>query len=299
MENRAHALAAGLFVIFLSTSIAMIAIWFNGDTITRNHYQVVSRTSVTGLNPQAAVYYNGVNIGKVEAIHFDPENMNQILIDISIDQNVTLTQRTYAQLGYQGITGLAYIQLHDHNKQDGPLEEDMQISMLPSLLDEVTVSGQELLSNTNQLAKQAQLLLNDQNQAKISQILLNVERASNHFDRVIDQLQLGIESFTGFTAETRTILTHLDQLSQEVYSIMARINQPGGIIDNLSESSEVLADTLPKIETMSNSITRSAHSADRVLSQLEHHPQSLLFGKPPPQPGPGEEGFVSPLENTQ
>jgi len=299
MENRAHALAAGIFVIFLSISVAFIALWFNGDNIIRNNYQVVSKTSVTGLNPQAAVYYNGVNIGKVEAIHFDPENMNQILIDISIDQNVTLTRSTYAQLGYQGITGLAYLQLNDDKKQGEPLEEDTQISMMPSLLDEVTVSGQELLSNTNQLAKKAQLLLNDQNQAQISQILTNVERASNHFDRVIDQLQLGIESFTGFTSETRTILTHLDQLSQELHNIMTKINQQGGIIDNLSESSEALADTLPKIKEMSNSITRSAHNADRVLSQLEHHPESLLFGRPPPQPGPGEDGFVSPPEHTK
>jgi phospholipid/cholesterol/gamma-HCH transport system substrate-binding protein len=80
---------------------------------------------------------------------------------------------------------------------------------------------------------------------------------------------------------------------------MAKINQQGGIIDNLSESSEVLADTLPTIQKMSNSITQSAHSADRVLSQLEQNPQSLLFGRPSPQPGPGEEGFVSPLESTQ
>ncbi len=299
MENRAHALVAGIFVIFLSVSVALIALWFNGDNITRNKFQVISKTSVAGLNPQAAVYYQGVNIGKVDAIYFDPENMHQILIDISIDQNVKLTQSTYAQLGYQGITGLAYLQLHDDKKREEPLDEDAHISMLPSLLDEVTVSGQELLSNVNQLTKQAQLLLNDQNQAQISQILTNAEHTSNHLDRVIDQLQLGIESFTGFTSETRMVLTHLDQLSQEVYSIMTKINQQGGIIDNLSESSEVLADTLPKIQKMSNSITRSARSADRVLSQLEHHPQSLLFGRPSPQPGPGEDGFVPPPEHTR
>lgn len=297
MENRAHALAAGIFVILLSASVALIALWFNGDNITRNNYQVVSTTSVTGLNPQASVYYQGVNIGKVNAIYFDSENMNQILIDISIDHNIRPTQGTYAQLGYQGITGLAYLQLNIGNKNKDPLETDTQIPMQPSLLDEVTVSGQELLSNANQLAKQTHLLLSDNNQAQISQILTNVAHTSNDLNRVIDQLQLGIESFTGFTSETRTILTHLDQLSQEVHSIMTKINQQGGVIDNLSESSEVLADTLPKIQKMSNSITQSAHSADRVLSQLEHHPQSLLFGKPSPPPGPGEDGFVPPPEH--
>lgn len=299
MENRAHALVAGLFVILMSVSVVLIAIWFNGDNISRNSYQVVSKTSVTGLNPQASVYYQGVNIGKVEAIYFDPDNMQQILIDISIDQNVKLTEDTYAKLGYQGITGLAYLQLNDDNRHDKPLETDTKIPMMPSLLDEVTVSGQELLSNANQMIKQTQLLLNEQNQTQISQILINIERTSSQFYHVINQLQVGIESLTGFTSETRTILNHLDQLSLEVHKIVTKINQQGGIIDNLSEGSEVLVDTLPKIHKMSDSITRSAHNADRILSQLERHPQSLLFGKPSPQPGPGENGFVSPQENKQ
>ena len=298
MENRAHALAAGIFVIFLSASVVLIAIWLNGDNITRIKYQVVSKTSVTGLNPQASVYYQGVNIGKVEAIYFDPDNRQQILIDISVDQNVRLTQGTYAKLGYQGITGLAYLQLTDDNKHDKPLEADTQLSMLPSLLDEVTVSGQELLSNANQLTKQAQHLLNKQNQTQISQILMNMERTSSHFYHVINQLELGIESFTEFTSETRTALTHLDQLSLEAHSIVTKINQQGGIIDNLTEGSEVLVDTLPKIHKMSDSIARSAISADRILSQLDRHPQSLLFGRPLPQPGPGENGFDSPQANT-
>ena len=29
MENRAHALAAGLFVIFLSAAVAAVAMWFS------------------------------------------------------------------------------------------------------------------------------------------------------------------------------------------------------------------------------------------------------------------------------
>ncbi len=31
MENRAHALAAGLFVIFLSAAMAAVAMWLSGD----------------------------------------------------------------------------------------------------------------------------------------------------------------------------------------------------------------------------------------------------------------------------
>ena len=36
MENRAHALAAGLFVILLSMAVAAVAMWFSGGTATRD-----------------------------------------------------------------------------------------------------------------------------------------------------------------------------------------------------------------------------------------------------------------------
>src|SRR4030066_281604 len=113
MENRAHALVAGIFVIFLSITITLVAMWFSGNTVQRNSYLVVTKESVSGLNPQSAVHYRGVNIGKVESIEFDPDNLHQILIHISINQNVALSKSVYAQLGYQGVTGLAYIQLND------------------------------------------------------------------------------------------------------------------------------------------------------------------------------------------
>src|SRR5687768_10024122 len=111
MENRAHALVAGLFVIFLSIAVALVAMRFSGSNIKYNPYLVVTKESVSGLNPQSSVLYRGVNIGKVESIMFDPNNLHRILIQISVDENVALSKSVYAQLGYQGVTGLAYIQL--------------------------------------------------------------------------------------------------------------------------------------------------------------------------------------------
>ena len=154
MENRAHALIAGFFVISLSIAALVVAKWFKADAIEHDHYQVITLESVTGLNLQASVYYRGVNIGKVERIYFDPENMNQIIIDIAIDGRIQLPGNIYAQLGYQGITGLAYVQLrNDATISPDVLPEDTQIQMRPSLLDEVAGYGQNILNNVNELVR--------------------------------------------------------------------------------------------------------------------------------------------------
>ena len=47
MENKAHALAAGLFVLLLGLALAASVAWFQGDHTERVRYTVVSRSAVT------------------------------------------------------------------------------------------------------------------------------------------------------------------------------------------------------------------------------------------------------------
>ena len=256
MENRAHALVAGIFVIFLSIAIALVTVWFSGSNIQRIDYLVVTKESVSGLNPQSAVHYRGVNIGRVENIEFDPENPQQILVHISVNENVILKSSTYAQLGYQGVTGLAYIQLNDDGIGTDQLAHDARIPMRRSLLDEVTGSGQDLLTNVNQLVLKMHHLLNDENQDHVSQILQNIQKATRNFDGIAGHLQPVLTSFTELTSESATLVKHLDQLLGEINMTVAKINHKDGIFDSLSQSTQELAMTIPELRKASNSIAR-------------------------------------------
>ena len=108
-----------------------------------------------------------------------------------------------------------------------------------------------------------------------------------------------LTSFTELTTESATLVKRLDQILGEINITVAKINQKDGIFDNLSQSTQELAMTIPELRNASHSIARSSHHFDKVLHQLEENPQSLLFGRPSPLPGPGEAGFVSPKEYSQ
>lgn len=297
MENRAHALVAGIFVICMSIAIALVAMWFSGDNIQRVAHLIVTKESVNGLNPQSSVHYRGVNIGKVDKIEFDPEDPQLILVHIAVNDNVKLRNSIYAKLGYQGVTGLAYIQLNDDGISTEELASDARIPMRRSLLDEVAVSGQDLLANVNQLVAKLHQLLNDQNQTHISQILLNLEKITKNFDGIGGHLQPVLNSFADLTTESGTLIRRLDQILTEINDVIVKTNQKEGILDSLSQSSQELAAVIPELRKVSGNITRNSNNLDRVLNQLEEHPQSLLFGRPPATPGPGEAGFLPPSGN--
>lgn len=298
MENRAHALAAGLFVIFLSAATAAVAMWFTGGTATRDKYLLVSEFPITGLNPQAVVRYRGVSVGKVENIRLDPEDPHSILIRIAVDRDLRLTKNAYAQLGYQGLTGLAFVQLNDedgkaerlHTSPDNPA----QIPFRPSALDSITNSGQRLLSNANGLVERLNLLLNEQNRTTFSHILENTETVTARLSRAVSQLEPGLKSLPVLAADASSVLKHADQLIIDLNQVTAKINQQGGPIDSLSQTAVELADTMHKLREATEGITRNTRSVDRFLLQLEEQPRSLLFGRSPPPPGPGENGFVPP-----
>jgi phospholipid/cholesterol/gamma-HCH transport system substrate-binding protein len=113
MENKAHALAAGLFTLLLGAGVLLAAMWFSGETYEKANYQLESKFPVTGLNEQAVVRFRGVDVGKVTRIAFDPNDKRTILVDIAIQSDMTLTRSAYAEVRYQGVTGLSYVMLDD------------------------------------------------------------------------------------------------------------------------------------------------------------------------------------------
>ena len=113
MENKSHAMAAGAFVLVLLSLLVGLAVWLTRDTSVQHIYELSSKESVTGLQAQASVRFKGVNVGKVTAIGFDAQTAGNVLIRIAVDERAPVTASTYGSLGFQGVTGLAFVQLDD------------------------------------------------------------------------------------------------------------------------------------------------------------------------------------------
>ncbi len=58
----------------------------------------------------------------------------------------------------------------------------------------------------------------------------------------------------------------------------------------LSES--MLNESLPRLSVLLDDLQRSSRGLERLLSDVNEQPQSIVFGRNPAPPGPGEPGFA-------
>jgi len=304
MENRSHALIAGIFTVLLTLSIIAAAMWLNRDTVERVTYTLVTNGSVAGLNPQAAVRYRGMEVGKVESIEFDQAKPGQILVQVGILPATPITTATYAELGMQGLTGLAFIQLDaDPAAKDvKPVPPPARLAIRPSVLDRFSVSGEDLLIKVSAAVGQVNKLLDDDKQRLLTDTLANLKSVSAKAGQLADEVQPAAKNVAALAADGRQTLKTSDQVLRDIGKLAQDLNRKLEAVDRIAKSVDQVAQaanavetgTLPRVNSFMDDAGRGARTIDRAVDKLGEDPAAVLFGSQPGAPGPGEPGFVAP-----
>jgi phospholipid/cholesterol/gamma-HCH transport system substrate-binding protein len=314
MENKAHALAAGIFVTVVTAVLVALAAWLTRDTGERNVYEISTRESVTGLQSQATVRYRGVDVGKVDTIGFDPKAQGNVLIRMAIDTSAPMNRDTFATLSFQGVTGLAFVQLDDSGKPAPPLPPDdanpPRIPLKPGLLAKLTEHGERILDQVEDATRRINQLLGDDNQKRFASTLDHLDSAASSAGALAKRLDTTVATRVdpALAEATRTMASvqkSADQIGRTAADFgqtAQRLNAKDGPIDRLAQGTEALshaadtfnASTLPRINRVTEETSRAVRQLGRAANSIGEHPQALLYGTGRVPPGPGEAGFAPP-----
>ena len=313
MENKAHAMAAGAFVLAIAALLALLATWLTRDSGERNLFELSTLQTISGLQPQAAVKFRGVPVGKVEFIGFDHKIKGNVLIRISVDQGTPLTKATFATISSQGVTGLGFIQLEDKGGSTELLvvndEDPSRIELRPGLLDKLLTKSEVILDQVEQASIKVNQLLGSDNQKVLMGSVAQMGQAADSFNKLALKLDPFVASLPALGREAsvtmKSLKTTADDVSETASSVTAtaaRLNAKGGPIDKVAEGGAALAAavetfgaaTLPRVGEVAEETTRAMRQLRRTVNAVGDNPQSLIFGNGLPVPGPGEAGFAAP-----
>jgi phospholipid/cholesterol/gamma-HCH transport system substrate-binding protein len=318
MENKAHALAAGAFVLVVTALLALLAVWLTRDNTQRDLYEMSTSETISGLQPQAPVRFRGVPVGKVELIGFDEKVKGNVLVRVSIDRTAPVTKSAYATVASQGVTGLGFIQLDDEGESAERLvpndDDPPRIPLKPGGIDKLLKQSEVIFNQVEQASTKLNQLLGDDTQKRVAAALDNVGKAAAGVDQLSTSMttilnaQLGPDrvNFPAFVKNADTTMTSLRRTSEqatasvtEIGTAARRLNEKGGAIDKITEGGAALsagvqtfsAATLPKVGEVADETARTMRQLRRTVNAVDDNPQSLIFGNGPVVPGPGEEGF--------
>jgi phospholipid/cholesterol/gamma-HCH transport system substrate-binding protein len=321
MENKAHALAAGAFVLGLVAVLVALVVWLTRDNTVRNTYELSTRDAVSGLQPQAMVRYRGIAVGKVTAIDFDPKVKGNVRVRITVDERVPLTQSSFATLSYQGVTGLAFIAIDDKGESQVALAPDEanppRIPLKPSVLAQLQDRGEAILNQVEDVTKRVNVVLGEANQKRIADALENIAQAAASANQLTKQLDSTVK--TGLnpaltalpplidrTRDTmgsvKTAAGDISRVANNLNTTANRLNAPDGPIDRLGDGTKALSQavdsfnmaTLPRLNRVADDTSTAVRRLGRAADGINDNPQSLLFGNGGTVAGPGEPGFWAP-----
>ena len=315
MENRSHALMAGIFALGLGAAMVWAIWWFSGERELTRDYLLVSKGNIGSLNVQATVRYRGMLAGKVTDIRLDQADPRLILITINIREDLPVSRGTWAILDSQGVTGIAFIQLEDRGDDPRPLTappgELPRLELEPSIFSRISDAVLDAMYGLDAIANQLQGFLGEDNRHRLEGLFQRLEAIAGGVEDSLGELPATLQAVQGLLsrenlARVENLLAYLEEAGSEAAPAVVELRELlaslGGMGQRLEEAAdevrgdlqaagdELRRETLPKVEELLTEAAAASRRLGRLLEELESSPQLLLRGRQQ-EPGPGEEGF--------
>lgn len=308
METKVNYVAVGVFVLILGAVLVCGGLWLaSGGAFQKQYdlYRAIEDESVAGLNLNAPVKYNGVDVGKVREIHLDPANPDRVLLLFAIEHGTPIKEDTVAVLKTQGLTGIAYVELSGGSGNSPLLRSTAQreypvIRTKPSLAARLENVLTSVLAKLDSTSNNINALLSDENRVAFKNTLADLSAVAHTLAARRQTLDSGIanaaRTFDNGARVTAQLGPVIDRIGSSASAIEKMANEAertsasaGRTVDAVgADVKRLTAEILPEAERLLGEISVLAGSLRRLSEKIEGSPGGLLLGRRPVPPGPGE-----------
>jgi phospholipid/cholesterol/gamma-HCH transport system substrate-binding protein len=272
LEAKANYTLVGLVILTLVGALIATALWLSVGFEKKpfNTYAVYIRETVSGLNEDAAVKYNGVKVGNVRKIKLNLRDPRQVQILLNIEAGTPITNSTYATLISQGITGVSYVGLAASSSDLTPLEKlpDQPYPIIPakpSLFNQFDKALSNVSNNVNKVTERIQQVLDDENTANFKKIL---------------------ENMTKFSGELTTTIHKVNGMAVDIGAAGVQVQDSMRLGKNTIN--QISQDLVPSASALLRRLNIIAGNLEVITNTMKQNPAVIIRGSKPPQRGPGE-----------
>jgi phospholipid/cholesterol/gamma-HCH transport system substrate-binding protein len=296
------------FVAFVAVALAIWGInYLKGKNIfesSQQYYAVYN--NVKGLVENAVVNLNGYKVGNVTKIQFDKDNINRIVVKISMDKDIKLRKNTTLLLKSGSlISGSKDIDIIPGTGNEFHVSGDTLIGGIQpditSVLDPVISKVQSVVGAVDTLLLSLNDVLDPQTRANLKSMMANLNSATaslrsslqpsgqlgqtlGNLNEVTANLKKSNENISSILAnfaaisdtlkqaELKALITHASETFAQTTDLFTKINNGQGTAGQLVVNDSVY-----------NNLNNALSSLDSLLIDLREHPKRYVhlsvFGK--------------------
>lgn len=279
--KKAQKIRLGIFIMFGSALLLILIGFFTARKLfekTDSYYVAYRDVSVSGLEVGSPVKYMGINVGSISAITIDPDDVNQIIVRLSLKAGTPVKADATADIVAMGITGLKTIEIRGGTNDAPFLKEEEFIKQGSSLVDDISGQAEAIAYKLEEVLNNLIAFTKPE----------NLETVTNVVDRITvlsDNANQAILLFNGVVAENRDDLRQtisatnlmagrLDTTSVEILAAGKQFNNImqsdtlGQILGNLRDISLTLTET--NLNGLIENLALTTAQTRQMLVRLDH-----------------------------
>ncbi|MGB7569113.1 MAG: MlaD family protein [Chitinivibrionales bacterium] len=294
--TRSQQTRLGFFMVAgVVIACVMIAVPLGASLTNREkrYFAYFTGESLSGLEQGAQVKFNGVPIGKVDKITYDPRDLSRVRVEFKIQEDFPMKKDMFAQTGAMGITGLKYVEIQGGSNDAPLLKPNSEIPSKISTMASITGKAEVIVGKIELLLNHLNTITEPDSLASIKKVLGNLAVITNDFKTFFGTVG---PDFQVMSASVEKVIVRLDSISRDVKSLTGSLNKglSGQQISSIVNSADTTIRSLKNLTESVNLIVKQSRedfsvsmqnlretmeNADELMKVLSENPSLLLRGE--------------------
>jgi phospholipid/cholesterol/gamma-HCH transport system substrate-binding protein len=263
METRANYVTVGLFTLIVLAAAFAFIYWVarldESSGLVPLNVRIAG--SVTGLGEGSEVLFNGIKVGKVDRVAFDPQDPRVVYAITSVKSDTPVRADTSASIGSQGLTGISYISLSGGTPSaalllEGEGEGVPVIEAAPSAVGDILETVRAIAGRADRMMTSLDDFMKEVRNPATNSVK-NIETFSSALAKNSDEVESFMQS-AGKTAEA------VNGLSSRLDGTLNRVDEILAAVDP-----EKVRNSVENVETFTRQLKDSTARIDGVLAKLD------------------------------
>jgi ABC-type transporter Mla subunit MlaD len=279
MVSKATKVRLGIFIAIGSILILVFAAAVAGSRLVQKrdiYYIMFENYSVSGLQVGGPVNYQGIKVGRVDAIKIDPKDVSKIILTLSVDAGTPIKVDTEAVLTLIGITGLKAVEIRGGTKEAALMKPKSFIKAGISVFDNISDRAISIADKLDEIANNISEMTSEENRKNISTILAQTSLILTDTRENLSTTLASISRIADNTAElTQGLNKNMDKITNSLTQNMDNLtNSATGNIDDISQASQ--NSLLQLTNTVNMQLITLTSNLDKNISQITSESAALM-----------------------